>query len=203
MPTPTYYNLPVEKQNRILDAAIDEFSRYHFAGASINRMIKAAGIPRGSFYQYFKDKEDLYIFIIQKIGKEKLEVLAAQPMPSEDASFFEIAIAAIPAILEWVERCPKYNRIGMLMVQDNTEFIKHTISQMTASKKSVLAYLERDREQGLIREDVNLELVMELMTQITSSLLGEYYEQGGKEKALEKTVETLRILAYGIFTKRD
>lgn len=48
-----------EKRERLLLAAEEEFARVPYAEASINRMIRAAGIPRGSFYMYFRDKEEL------------------------------------------------------------------------------------------------------------------------------------------------
>ena len=63
MPSQTFFNLPKEKQDRIMAAAREEFFTHSFDEASINRLIKAAGIPRGSFYQYFADKEDVYFYL--------------------------------------------------------------------------------------------------------------------------------------------
>ena len=50
MPRSTFCRLAPEKQERLLEAATREFSRRSFAEASINQIIKDAGIPRGSFY---------------------------------------------------------------------------------------------------------------------------------------------------------
>lgn len=60
MPKNTFYHLPEKKQQRLLDAASIEFSRSTLKDASIANIVKLAEIPRGSFYQYFEDKEDLY-----------------------------------------------------------------------------------------------------------------------------------------------
>ena len=60
MPSSTFLNLPAEKQEKLLEAATREFSHRPFNEASINQIIKEAGIPRGSFYMYFQDKEDLF-----------------------------------------------------------------------------------------------------------------------------------------------
>ena len=62
MPTSTFFNLPPEKRERLLAAARAEFARVSLAGASVNRIIRQAGIPRGSFYMYFADKEELRQF---------------------------------------------------------------------------------------------------------------------------------------------
>lgn len=198
MPTNTYLNLPEEKKTRILEAAIDEFAEHRFSQASINRIIKAAGIPRGSFYQYFSDKEDLYLLVIEKIGKEKLAVFSSHPAPSPDSTFLEAIIASVPAVLEWVERCPKYNQIGRLMAQDDTAFIQRIVRQMTFSQNEVLEYLRRDQQRGLIRADVDLSLVIDLVLPVTTTLLHEYYTQGGQERAIEKIKQVFDMIANGI-----
>lgn len=59
MPKPRFYNLPQEKQDRVMNSAINEFSRVPVNEFSINRIIQEANISRGSFYQYFEDKEDI------------------------------------------------------------------------------------------------------------------------------------------------
>jgi AcrR family transcriptional regulator len=64
LPTTTFLNLPAEKREKFLRAAREEFSRVPFADASINRIIRAAGIPRGSFYMYFKDKKELLFYLL-------------------------------------------------------------------------------------------------------------------------------------------
>ncbi|MCD8025463.1 MAG: TetR family transcriptional regulator [Clostridiales bacterium] len=55
----TFYNLPEEKRNRIIEAVMNEFASTTTEKVSINRIVKAAKISRGSFYQYFDDKVDL------------------------------------------------------------------------------------------------------------------------------------------------
>ena len=60
MPSATFFNLPEEKRQKLLSAAQLEFSRVPYDQASINKIIQTAGIPRGSFYMYFTDKEDLF-----------------------------------------------------------------------------------------------------------------------------------------------
>lgn len=65
MPSETFYRLPEEKRQRLMDAAWEEFTRTPFADASINKIILKARIPRGSFYQYFEDKNDLFSYLVR------------------------------------------------------------------------------------------------------------------------------------------
>ncbi len=65
----TFYNLPETKRQRILNAIINEFNSVSTNHISINRIIKEANISRGSFYQYFDDKSDLYEIIAEEIAE--------------------------------------------------------------------------------------------------------------------------------------
>lgn len=84
MPKALFFTIPDEKRRRIIEAAVHEFSSQLFDKASINQIIKEADISRGSFYQYFEDKDDLYFFTIQTIIKATAytflkQFIAAQP----------------------------------------------------------------------------------------------------------------------------
>ena len=64
MPTDTFFRLPEEKRARILEGAWSEFTAVPYAEASINRIVQTSRIPRGSFYQYFEDKKDIFLYIV-------------------------------------------------------------------------------------------------------------------------------------------
>lgn len=58
-----------------MDAAKKEFSRVPLHEASISNIVKNAKIPRGSFYQYFENKEDAFFFLLKehnKVGHKQL-----------------------------------------------------------------------------------------------------------------------------------
>jgi len=64
MPTSTFFNLPREKRDKLLAAIKEELSRVPFEEVSINKIVRSAGIARGSFYQYFHDKPDMLGYIL-------------------------------------------------------------------------------------------------------------------------------------------
>lgn len=74
MPKLTFFNLPDHKRKTLIEAAEKEFTRVPLFEASIANIIKMANIPRGSFYQYFEDKEDLYFYLLDNKLKESKEV---------------------------------------------------------------------------------------------------------------------------------
>jgi len=72
MPQPTFFNLTKLKRTKIFDAGFLEFSSYNYYNASINRIVADANIPKGSFYQYFFDKDDFYWYIINRVLDEQI-----------------------------------------------------------------------------------------------------------------------------------
>lgn len=58
-----FLNLDSEKQNRILNAAINEFAEKGYENASTNEIVKEAGISKGLLFHYFKNKNQLFLFL--------------------------------------------------------------------------------------------------------------------------------------------
>ena len=85
---PTFHNLPPEKQDRVLSAALGEFSDKGYQQASVNTMVSASGIAKGSIYQYFKDKKSLFLYIFDfAIGMVRRTLLAVKE-ETRDEDFF-------------------------------------------------------------------------------------------------------------------
>src|SRR5688572_30470951 len=70
MPTVTWWNLTEEKRARIARAAITEFARRGFSSGSMNVIARDAGIAKGSLFQYFGDKLDLFTTVSQSAIKD-------------------------------------------------------------------------------------------------------------------------------------
>lgn len=75
MYTETFQNLSQQKKERIIHAALTEFSAHPFNEASITNIVKNADISRGSFYQYFDNKENLYQFLVADLYNKHREDL--------------------------------------------------------------------------------------------------------------------------------
>ena len=90
LPKDTFYNLPEDKRQLILDTAIDEFAEFGYDKASINRIVEKTGIAKGSFYQYFEDKKDLFKYLIERSVQGKLEFLSPVFLNPTENDFFTL-----------------------------------------------------------------------------------------------------------------
>ncbi len=63
MPTVTWARVDPARRAAIVEAAEAEFGTHGFSGGSLNAIARHAGVAKGSLFQYFADKRDLYAFI--------------------------------------------------------------------------------------------------------------------------------------------
>ncbi|NIP78742.1 MAG: TetR family transcriptional regulator, partial [Gemmatimonadetes bacterium] len=73
-------NLEPERREAILAAAGDEFAAHGYSRASLNRIIEAAGISKGSLYYYFDDKADLFASVVMETVERVVEAVHALPL---------------------------------------------------------------------------------------------------------------------------
>lgn len=109
MPTETFLRLPEEKRNRFLDAAWEEFTAVPFSRASINQIIRRANIPRGSFYQYFADKTDLFHYLMEDVRDRMLETFHAL-LKEGRGDLFRVILLCYDRFQDRRDRLPFLNR---------------------------------------------------------------------------------------------
>ncbi|MCF6361648.1 MAG: TetR/AcrR family transcriptional regulator [Cyclobacteriaceae bacterium] len=68
--------------------AYKEFALHSYEGASITRLVGELKMAKGSIYQYFEDKEDLYNYLVENAQNKLLEVInKTSPPPTYDDPF--------------------------------------------------------------------------------------------------------------------
>ena len=100
MCTETFLRLPEEKRNRFLEAAWEEFTTVPFSRVSINQIIRRARIPRGSFYQYFADKTDLFTYLLNTL-RERLLNIFQDLLREAKGDVFLTAMKSYDSFLTW------------------------------------------------------------------------------------------------------
>lgn len=88
VPKETFFNLKPEKRLIIEQAAQEEFAQFGAKGASLNRIVRAAGIAKGSFYQYFEDMDDVLEHLILQLGKRKVAFIEQALEDNNDLDFY-------------------------------------------------------------------------------------------------------------------
>ena len=138
MPTDTFFRLPEEKRARILEGAWSEFTAVPYAEASINRIVQTSRIPRGSFYQYFEDKNDLFLTLIDEIRDQFLD-LFHDTLERSGGDLFSMPLALLDAMVA-PSGCitPAFSRaFALLSLNVNMDALR-------SSKTAALPYPKED-----------------------------------------------------------
>ena len=196
MPSDTFLRLNEDKKKKLLDASFKEFSLNNFNDASINRIIKEAGISRGSFYMYFEDKKDLYFYLLEQYG-EILSNNMKKDLIKNKGDLFKM-------FQDNIEE--SYNSFK----NNNINFFKKSLENVTIMEESKRTFGFRDKRllQELI-PNINLELLndkakrhIEVIFAINMHLLMVTLFKLLKKDSLDKKIlkdyyEQLDILKYG------
>ncbi len=200
MPSDTFLRLNADKREKLIDASFKEFSLYNFNDASINRIIKEAGISRGSFYMYFEDKKDLYFYLLEQY----LEVLIdnmKKDLIKNKGDLFKMFQDNIKE---------SYNSFK----NNNINFFKKSLENITIMEESKKTFGFRDKR--LLKElipNINLELLnakakkhIEVIFAINMHLLMVTLMKLLKNDSLDEKIikdyyEQLNILKYGCMKK--
>jgi AcrR family transcriptional regulator len=89
MPKQTFLNLPEEKRKAFIEIALAEFADNDYNTASVSKIVEKAGISKGSVYQYFEDKQDLFMYLLDFANHEMMGVIQQTPPLHPNADFFE------------------------------------------------------------------------------------------------------------------
>lgn len=210
MPTQTFFNLPEEKRQRILDAAMQEFATYSFEQSSIARIIENAGIPRGSFYQYFNNLKDLYKHIFDLAANKKLQYFSTTVPEFQGAGFdfFHTYRELFVAGLRFARENPQLLAIGNTFLKETNPALREEVlgEQLPKSKNFYSEMIQKGIELGQLNPQVDPVVAAHFINSLSTSL-GEFYlatdtkemlSHSNEEKLLTMVDKMLELLANGL-----
>ncbi|WP_377889055.1 TetR/AcrR family transcriptional regulator [Alkalihalobacillus sp. R86527] len=203
-----FERLPDEKKERILSICIEEFAESGFDKTSTDTITTRAGISKGILYHYFKNKKNLYIYVVDHsrklIGDRIMNDL--QSVKTED--FFD-RVKEVILIKQRVQF--EYLTETQLV----THALLHPPSGMEDEMKEMLQknvdhyseqYLEKLIDRSLLQENASPEKVINLtmttLEQIAQKNLQAYQEKSMSfseilEKVEPELDEYIDIIKYG------
>lgn len=213
MPTPTFFNLPSEKRDRIIHAAIQEFAAYSFDQSSIARIIENAGIPRGSFYQYFENLKDLYKYIFELATEKKLNYFSVMvpDFQGEGFDFFHTFRELFTAGLQFARENPDLLAIGNHFLKNTNPALRQEIlgEQLPKANNIYREMIRKGLELGQLDPNVDLAVATLFINSLNAAIM-DYCIAAGPEVfdtltdeniLLPKVDKVIYILANGLSNK--
>jgi len=151
----TFERIPLEKQDRIIQAAIKEFARNGFNGANINTIADNADISVGSLYKYFSSKEDLFLSLLNRGYKLLAAVISEVDFTGSDT--FSKIENLLRAAHKYAMLYPELNQIYLDLA---TEGLSHLSKRLSRTMETITAKFYRSiinsaKKDGLLPEDLD------------------------------------------------
>ncbi len=205
MPKDTFSRISIEKQNRIFEAALNEFSKRSFNESKLSNIIKQAMIPRGSFYQYFENKKDLYKFVLSRLGEIKLEYMKDLIHNPDEIPFLELIRTLYINGLKFSVANPKAISMMMHLFSSNDLLFEEIMSEgLKTAKQFYRGYIESDMKLGRINPEIDTVVFADMMIDLINSISFEELKLGNKNinfnNMLDKFDKKIFILKKGILT---
>ncbi|MCG8499971.1 MAG: TetR/AcrR family transcriptional regulator, partial [Firmicutes bacterium] len=125
MPKPLFFGLDDEKKDRILKTGLAEFAQYGFKESSTNRIVKNAGISKGSLFKYFNNKEDFYFYLLDNAITVLSQDIKIKNLPID---LFERAMKYSEAEFDWYIQNPdQYKLLKNAFIKDHSEIYVKTL----------------------------------------------------------------------------
>ncbi|MEZ4317184.1 MAG: TetR/AcrR family transcriptional regulator [Myxococcota bacterium] len=154
MPSTTFENLAPEKRERFVLEARDEFARCPYDQASITAIVKRLGIAKGSVYQYFDDKLDLFAWLVGEAGRRKVAGLGSVA-PAGGDPYALLRAAYRDGLRYWLAE-PEWSRLALRVLEPSVDA---GVSRLRRSQEAAVhAWLEQwlaeGQRTGAVRRDL-------------------------------------------------
>jgi len=155
-----FLKLDEEKQERVLSAAINEFAGKNYNNASMNVVVKAAGISKGALFKYFRSKAGLFGFVYKMaLGRVK-DYLREVRDESEAEDFFTRLEKVMLAGLDFIHAHPGLAAIYYRIVFTGDSPFKREIVEEV--QRESLAFIESLIQKGIQRGELRADLDPEI-----------------------------------------
>lgn len=181
MPTVTWARLDGSRRNGVLAAAEAEFAAQGFSGGSLNVIARRAGVAKGSLFQYFADKRDLYAYVTDQASQRVRAYMEAQ-IDTLDARrpFFDFLTDLLDAWVAYFADNPRERALhAAASFEVDTDARVSVRAVVHRHYLEVLRPLVRDaRMRGDLRADADIEMLLSLLLMILPHLALAPYVRG-------------------------
>lgn len=195
-----------KRKNELLKAALDEFTHKNYENASLNAIIKNAGISKGTFYYHFQDKQSLYFSLLETAVKSKWEFINNRMKENfEDNNvkdiFDEFKLQAKMGV-EFAADFPQYHRLSIMFAREKgNKIYKDTKNTLHLGTESMMKEMvKKGKDRGDLKESFSEEFMIKILTYLFMNFdeIFQLEEDFQLEKMVENLNNYVEFMKHGI-----
>jgi AcrR family transcriptional regulator len=181
-------------RQRLLAAARDVVEGQGYEHATIDDIADRAGVAHGTFYLYFKSKEDIFIAIARDVSRE-MQMAAEEPVPEALSRYDRIRYATASYLRAYLRT---RRMTGEFLAQSTR--IPEVSQQVMTIRHAFAQVVERSlRHHGGERKDLDVEVASYALTGMVSWFAFDWLYCNAlpfDESRFDEVVETLSRIWY-------
>lgn len=206
-----FENLDEDKKQRIIDAAVEEFNLHGYVGASTNNIVKNAEISKGSLFNYFENKENLFKYLF----KYNIEMLLGNFQKNrnklEKSTLIEAYKLFISANIEFFTENPTVFKFLAKAMTTSPEPIRTEFQKKKREIQSfVVNSVIQNADKLSFRDNIDKEKIAFMILTLLDTLSNRYIEKysgdveilkqdsENRDKEIEEYID---LIKYGILRR--
>lgn len=167
------------KRLQIVEAAAAQFARMGYDATAMDDVAEAAGVSKGSLYDYFKNKEDLFYAVFEWLCRQVMlaSLSHTKPVTSAIEQITGFADAAVSALVSQVALYPVTLEVWAAAAKTGTRkrFSKAMQALYVQYRAQVEALLRAAQDSGEIKADIDVRGVAATLVGAVDGLLLQYW----------------------------
>ena len=196
MPKVTFFNLDPEKRQAVVEASVKEFAEHPYEQASLSRIVENCGIAKGSMYQYFEDKLDLYLYIVD-LAYEQKRTYVSQAF-SLDADIFTVLEEYYRQSYLFAKDLPLLHQVANNF-WDSRVLLPQIEEGRIDRSRDFLKFLEAAIASGAANPNLDPQAVFFVYHAVGKGLV-DHFEQGANDEYIGQVLDVLR---YGLQVRKE
>jgi len=181
-------------RGKLLAAAAEEFARAGFERANVDAISLAAGYAKGTIYNYFPSKEQLFLVVVE----EALAQVAATSRTPRDASAWERLSSTLAAFCQWAQ---ERDSLARVLVRECLMGTPGLYPQVIGAEWPLTRELEAIILQGIrdgeFRDDIPADLLALAAAGLTDLALVQHWASEGTRPRLAEIPALVLSLLLG------
>ncbi len=171
-----FYHLKKEKQDLMINGAMEVFAKNGYQRASTDEMVKSTGVSKGLWFHYFDNKLGLYSFVVSYGVKYALLELSLN-VEKEETDYFEICRKIERAKIAMMEKYPFLPLLLLTMLRERDEDALESLEEVRKKYQETLLSVYMQSNLDFFRHKEQFSKLMQVMEYTESGIMEKHYRE--------------------------
>ncbi|WP_185819689.1 TetR/AcrR family transcriptional regulator [Salibacterium salarium] len=166
-----------ERKQQLTEVALGQLALNGYHKTTVSDVVKEAGVSQGTFYLYFRSKEEAALHIIEE-GKTELLKVLEQGYRNEETTVEEMIESTIRLFYDFFSFAMEHRNLMILLFIKgygaDTPIHKAALETFNALERASQRNLERSRELHLLPQDTDIPMQASLITNMVTSTISSW-----------------------------